>query len=95
MMLCISIVSFMFMGAMIVLRNHISYSDEVLYPYIFAVCIASIYIRKPMIEWKDLIKISIFLGKISFYIYVTHYGICYMLKLLLPNRSYSLLLALF
>ena len=70
-------------------RNDISYYDEVMYPYVFAVCIGSIYVRTPKYSIVSLENIIIYLGKISLNIYVIHYGICYLMKTYFPKKKYG------
>lgn len=73
---------------LVVFRNEISYYDEVLYPFVFSILIASIYFT-PSINIKEGIKKKIlYFGKISYNMYVSHYGICYLLKVWIPNISY-------
>gem|GEM_PF-5266948 len=85
----LTIISLILMVGLVVCRNDISYYDEVMYPYVFAVCIGSIYVRTPKYSIVSLENIIIYLGKISLNIYVIHYGICYLMKTYFPEKKYG------
>lgn len=76
-------------AALIVYRNSITYNDEILYPYVFAILLASVY-NEPerLIKDTKIKKISLHLGKISYYIFLLHYGICYLIKIYMPGKRY-------
>ncbi len=75
-------------SALVFWREHINFYDEVLYPYIFAVCIGSIYVEKAREINNKIEHIILFCGKISLNIFVIHYGICYLLKYYIPEKRY-------
>lgn len=77
-----------FIMGLVIFSNEISYNDEILYPFIFSILIASIYFT-PQININGWTKNKIlYLGKISYNLYVAHYGICYLLKVWIPNKRY-------
>lgn len=85
----LTIGSLLMMLGLILFRNNISYYDEVIYPYVFAICIGSIYKRKTeysSVFWK---KAIIYFGRISLNIYVLHYGVCYLMKIYCPGKNYE------
>lgn len=73
---------------LVLFRNSISYYDEVIYPYVFGICIGSIYARKiedSKVFWK---KVIIYFGRISLNIYMLHYGVCYLMRICCPEINY-------
>lgn len=74
--------------SLVVFRDMISYYDEVVYPYVFAILIMSVYFKKPVFTDNKICMICIFAGKISYNIFLLHYGICHLMKLYIPDYSY-------
>lgn len=73
---------------LVIFRNRISYYDEMIYPYIFAIMISSIYYCKTKVSIPFLERISLLGGKISYEIFLIHYGVCYLLKNFLYEIEY-------
>lgn len=73
-------------GALVFARNYISFSDEVIYPYVFAMLLVIVYEREK--KNKYLEKIFCYLGKISYGIFLVHYGVCKLLTYYWPGYGY-------
>ncbi len=80
---CIAIV------ALVWYRNSLSYSDEILYPYIFGMILRSIYFRERKKVNTILEKVCLLLGKCSYHIFLIHYGVCYLLLRYMGGLQYS------
>lgn len=76
--------------ALVIFSDCISYQDEILYPYVFAFLICGLYVAKEKSKINAGIeKIILFLGNFSYYIFLSHYGVCYMMKIYMPNLGYG------
>ena len=85
------LISFCILGiiTLVVLHERVSYQDEVLYPYTFAILIACCYFRnKRNMGLMIFENICIKFGGISYNIFLIHYGICYLFLIYLPKKEY-------
>ncbi|WP_312650398.1 acyltransferase family protein [Aminipila sp.] len=83
-----------FILLLVIISDKISYNDEVLYPYIFAILITCIYHRSVAITCK-IEKVILLSGRISYNIFVFHYGICYLFKYFTPDKPYRSIAVIF
>lgn len=78
----------MFVIGLVTCRDKISFSDELIYPYIFAILISLIYFRERKCINKITENVVLYLGKISYNIFLLHYGVCYLFVIYIPGRDY-------
>ena len=83
------VISIVAIISLVIFREMISFYDEVIYPYAFAILIMSVYFKKSVFTNKMICRMCIFVGKISYNIYLIHYAVCYLMKLYLPDYSYK------
>ena len=89
--LFVGVVSVYTIGALIFAQDIISYSDEGIYPYVFATFLGVVYSRQENKSWI-FENIFCYLGKISYGIFLVHYGVCKLLGYYLPGESYILMM---
>lgn len=83
-----------FILLLVIGRNQISFNDLILYIFLFAWLVVSIY--SSSIQISDRINdIVVYLGKLSYPIFLFHYGIIVLLKTYLPNLNYFLAVSTF
>ena len=87
-LLCICII---FIVGMVLFRDKISYSDEIIYPYVFSVLVALIYFRDKKEIHHRIKNVILYLGKSSYNMFLLHYGICYLFSLFIPEKRYCLI----
>lgn len=75
--------------SLVIFREMISFYDEIMYPYVFAILIMSVYFKKPVFANNMICRMCVFAGKISYNVYLIHYAVCYLMKLYLSNYSYK------
>lgn len=85
----LGIPAIMAIAALVFFRDYISYRDELLYPYVFAVLIAVIFFRKRHGIHAVIERGVLLLGKISYNIFLLHYGICYLFLQYYPGKAYG------
>ena len=79
---------------LIVCRNNISYVDEIIYIPIFSLIIGAVYIKsqRNKIKYDLLNDIFIYLGNLSYPIYLIHYSILYLFKHYLEGIRYEIII---
>lgn len=94
--LCVGMIAGFMIAAMIFARDSISYSDEVIYPYVFAVLLSIIYSREEKVIQNKisffLDRILCYLGKMSYGVFLMHYGVCKLLAYYFPGKSYLVMM---
>ena len=78
---------------LVVFRDSISYQDEMVYPYVFALLLLGIYYDNTQYRLPQLMENSIlYLGKISYNIFLMHYGVCYLFSFYVGDNRLSYIL---
>ena len=67
--------------ALIVFRDSITYQDEAIYPFVFALLLWGIYYDEANYKIPQLLeRLILYLGRISYNIFLLHYGVCHLLS---------------
>lgn len=86
--ICVKAICSILIIMLVIERNMITYNDELIYPYVFGMLLISIYYEKTRYEMFITVKnLFIYLGKISYTIFLMHYGICYIFLMNKKNNS--------
>lgn len=82
----------LFILGLVIFSDNISYQDEILYPYIFACLINGLYFvtKKPINVF--LKKIILYFGQLSYFIFLFHYGVCYLFNMYIVKKEYIIIL---
>lgn len=88
--LLIALACILAIACLVIFCQHIDFYDEICYPYIFAVLVATIYFSPSKKIPQKVESFLLYLGKISYCIYLLHYGVCHLLKIYIPGQSYSM-----
>ncbi len=85
----LGIISVLAILGLVFVRNHLSFVDMIIYPYIFGIVLYIIFFREKR-EVPAIIE-SVFLkcGKISYMIFLIHYGLCYLFQKYYSGHQYS------